>query len=80
MWQLFHCVAEQYEYEFEKLTIADGYVHILESFAPLDSIAAVVACFKSMSASETFRQFPEVKRELWKGGEPCTSLEQSAAM
>ena len=40
---------------------------VLVSFPPLDSIAKIVARFKSISASEIFRQFPEVKRELWKG-------------
>ena len=65
--QLFHHIAEQYDYEFEKLTIAEDHVHMLVSFPPRDSIAKVVARFKSISASEIFRQFPEVKRELWKG-------------
>jgi len=67
VYQLFHRIAEQYDYEFEELTIAEDHVHMLVSFPPRDSIAKVVARFKSISASEIFRQFPEVKRELWKG-------------
>ena len=65
--QLFHRIAEQYDYEFEELTIVEDHVHMLVSFPPRDSISKVVARFKSISAKEIFRQFPEVKRELWKG-------------
>ena len=65
--QLFHRIAEQFEYEIEKLEIAEDHIHMLVSFPPRDSIAKVVARFKSISASEIFHNFPGVKRELWKG-------------
>jgi putative transposase len=55
--QLFHRIAEQYDYELEKLTIAEDHVHMLVSFPPRDSIAKVVARFKSISASLPARYF-----------------------
>ena len=66
VYQLFHNIAEQYDYEIDKLEIAEDHIHMLVSFPPRDSISTVVARFKSISASEIFRNFPEVKRELWK--------------
>jgi len=50
------------------LRVAPDHVHIFLNFPPRYSIAHVVGVLKSISASEIFGEFPEVKKELW-GGE-----------
>ena len=48
--------------------MAPDHVHIFLSFPPRYSIAKVVGMLKSISASEIFEKFSELKKELW-GGE-----------
>ena len=50
------------------MRVAEDHVHIFLTFPPGYSIARVVGLLKSISASEIFDEFPEVKKELW-GGE-----------
>jgi putative transposase len=47
VYQLFHNIAEQYDYEIDKLEIAEDHIHMLVSFPPRDSIATVVARFRA---------------------------------
>jgi len=56
------------DFEIEAMEIAEDHVHIFLGFPPRYSIAKVVQRFKGRSAREIFREFPEVKKELW-GGE-----------
>ena len=66
--ELFHQIAESFDFEMEELAIAEDHVHVFLSFPPRYSIAKVVGILKSISASRIFHDHPEVKRELW-GGE-----------
>lgn len=66
--QLFKEIAENFEFEIDTMEISEDHVHIFLSFAPKYSIGKVVGIFKSISASEIFKEYPEVKKELW-GGE-----------
>ena len=66
--QLFHEIAENHDIEIDTLEIAEDHVHLFVSFPPRYSIASVVAKLKSISASVLFREFPELKQQLW-GGE-----------
>lgn len=61
-------IGERYDIEFEKLGYDDDHIHILASFPPKHSGSAVVRIFKSITAKQLFKQFPELKQELW-GGE-----------
>lgn len=61
-------IGERYEIEFERIGCDENHIHILCSFHPKYSIGEVVRKFKSITARELFRKFPEIKRELW-GGE-----------
>jgi putative transposase len=49
------------------MRITEDHVHIFLTFPPRYSIAHVVGLLKSISASEIFGEFPEVKKELWGG-------------
>jgi putative transposase len=66
--QMFREIAEAYEITIDEMEVSPDHVHIFCSFPPRHSIAQVVTRFKSLSARAIFREFPQVKRQLW-GGE-----------
>ena len=61
-------IAAHHGFEIQEMRVAPDHVHIFLGFPPRYSIAHVVGMLKSISASEIFDEFPEVKKELW-GGE-----------
>jgi len=61
-------IAERYDIEFEAIGTDGDHIHLLCSFKPSLSGADVVRIFKSITARELFKQFPELRKELW-GGE-----------
>ncbi len=65
-------IGERYEIEFEQLGCDKNHIHIhihiLCSFHPKYSIGEVVRKFKSITARELFKCFPQLRKELW-GGE-----------
>ena len=65
--ELFREIAENHDIEIDTMEIAKDHIHLFVSFPPRESIASVVGKFKSITASEIFREYPEVKRELWGG-------------
>lgn len=66
--QMFKEIAEAYDITIDEMEVSPDHVHIFCSFPPRYSIARVVGMFKSLSARAIFREFPQVKRQLW-GGE-----------
>ena len=66
--RIFREIAEKHDFEIDALTVSKDHVHIFLSFPPRYSIARVVGMLKGISASEIFREHPEVKKQLW-GGE-----------
>jgi len=66
--EIFLDIALHHGFEIQELRVAPDHVHMFLSFPPRYSIAHVVGMLKSISASEVFDKFPEVKKELW-GGE-----------
>ena len=66
--RLFEEISENHEFEIDTLEVAEEHVHIFLSFPPRYSISRVVGMLKSISASVIFKEYPEVKKELW-GGE-----------
>ena len=60
-------IAERYDIEFEKIGCDMNHIHLLASFAPKYSGSEVVGMFKSITARELFKQFPLLKKDLWKG-------------
>lgn len=65
---LFKRISEEFSFEIEEMEVAPDHVHVFLNFPPRYSISKVVGILKSISASEIFRAYPEIKRELW-GGE-----------
>jgi putative transposase len=61
-------IQERYDLEIEQVGCDINHIHVLCSFHPKYSGGDVVRLFKSITAREVFREFPEIKKELW-GGE-----------
>ena len=57
-----------YDIAILEMAVAGDHVHLFCSFPPRLSISQAVSRLKSLSARTIFREFPEVKRQLW-GGE-----------
>ena len=66
--EIAHNIADRYDIDFENIGTDGDHIHILCSFKPSYSGADVVRIFKSITARELFKQFPELRKELW-GGE-----------
>ncbi len=63
-----HQIEERYDITFENIGTDGDHIHILCSFKPSYSGSDVVRIFKSITARELFKQFPQLRKELW-GGE-----------
>ncbi len=61
-------VGERYEFEIEEIGCDGDHVHILLSAPPKNSPSTVMQVIKSITGRMMFKQFPEIKKQLW-GGE-----------
>jgi len=61
-------ISERYELEIEGLGCDLNHIHLLCSFHPKYAGGQIVRLFKSITAQELFKRFPELKKDLW-GGE-----------
>jgi putative transposase len=61
-------IAHSYDIMIDEMEVSSDHVHIFSPFPPRYSIAQVIGMFKGLSARAVFREFPQVKRQLW-GGE-----------
>jgi len=66
-------IAENFGFELVELEVAKEHVHVFLNFPPRYSIAKVVGILKSISASQLFSEYPELKkhlrkREFWEDG------------
>lgn len=61
-------IEERYEITMEQIGLDLDHIHLLCSFHPKYSVGSVVQKFKSITARELFKTFPELRKELW-GGE-----------
>ncbi len=59
---------ERYFFEMERLGCDGDHIHLLSNFSPKYSISSFVRLFKSLTARELFRKFPDLRKDLW-GGE-----------
>lgn len=64
---LLHQIAENNEITILEGEIVEDHVHLVVSFPPNKSISSVMKALKGASAREWFQQFPDTKKELWKG-------------
>ena len=64
--QVFRQIAEDVGFELDELEVAKDHVHIFLNFPPRYAIAKVVGILKSISVSRVFKEFPELREQLWK--------------
>jgi putative transposase len=63
-----HQISKRYDLTIEELGCDTNHIHLLCSFHPKYGGGQIVRLFKSITARELFKQFPNLKKELW-GGE-----------
>ena len=68
MKEMLNEIAAAYDIVIEEMEVSSDHVHIFCSFPPRLSISQVVTRFKSLSARAIFKEYPQIKRQLW-GGE-----------
>ncbi len=66
--ELFGEAAKVYEFDIKRMAVVEDHVHIFIGAAPKYSPGEIERVLKSKSAEVVFREFPEVREELW-GGE-----------
>ena len=65
---ILHEMAKRYFFVFETIGIDEDHIHMLVQAAPRYAPSRVIQIIKSLTAKEMFKNFPEIKDELW-GGE-----------
>jgi putative transposase len=63
--EVFGEIAERYGFEIDTMEVKEDHVHLFLSAPPRYSPAVVVQILKSISAKMAFKEFPELKRQLW---------------
>ena len=64
---IFDKIAEEYDFKIDTMEVMEDHVHIFVEAPPRYSPAQVVQVMKSISAREVFREFPELRKQLWAG-------------
>ena len=64
---IFDKIAEEYDFKIDTMEVMEDHVHIFVEAPPRYSPAQVVQIMKSISAREVFREFPELRKQLWVG-------------
>ncbi len=64
---IFNKIAEEYAFKIDTMEVVEEHVHIFVEAPPRYSPAQVVQIMKSISAREVFREFPELRKQLWAG-------------
>ena len=64
----FQEISERYGFDIDTMEVKDDHVHLFLSAPPRYCPARIVQIIKSISAKMVFKEFPEVKKQLW-GGE-----------
>ena len=65
--QIFRRIAEEYEWEIDEMAVESDHVHLFLQVPPRYAPAQVVQIMKSISARETFEQYPQLRKQLWAG-------------
>ncbi len=65
--EMFQRIAEEYGFHIDTMEVMEDHVHIFTEASPKYSPAEVVQIMKSISARETFKKFPKLKKQLWAG-------------
>jgi putative transposase len=61
-------VGERYHFDFDAIGTDGDHVHVFVGSEPKYAPSRVMQILKSITASQIFKAFPEIKKQLW-GGE-----------
>ncbi len=64
---MFNKIAEEYEFKIDTMEVMKDHVHIFVEVPPKYSPSQVVQIMESISAREVFREFPDLRKQLWAG-------------
>ena len=64
---IFNKIADEYEFRIDTMEVMEDHVHVFVEVPPRYSPAQVVQIMKSISAREVFKQFPDLRKQLWAG-------------
>ena len=64
---VFNKIAEEYSFNIDTMEVMEDHVHVFVEVPPKYSPARVVQIMKSISAREVFKEFPDLRKELWAG-------------
>ena len=65
--EIFREIAQVYEFEIDTMAVVEDHVHIFLSAPPKYAPCEVVRILKSRSAKAVFKEFSDVRKELWAG-------------
>lgn len=65
--EIFLDIANKHNLDVDIKRISDDYIYIVVNYPPKLSISTIAKMFKGHSAGRFFKQFPNVKDELWRG-------------
>ena len=60
-------IAEEYEFNIDIMEVMEDHVHIFVEAPPRYAPSRVVQIMKSITAREVFKQYPELRKQLWAG-------------
>lgn len=60
-------IATEYSWEIEEMAIEEDHVHLFLSAPPKYAPSRIAQILKSISAREIFKEFPQLRRQLWAG-------------
>ncbi|HEX7474738.1 MAG TPA: IS200/IS605 family transposase [Dehalococcoidales bacterium] len=60
-------IAEEYEFNLDIMEVMEDHVHIFVEAPPRYAPSRVVQIMKSITAREVFKQYPELRKQLWAG-------------
>ena len=65
--EIFDGISKRYYLNFHAIGYEEDHLHVLVEARPRYSPSQIMQICKSITAKEIFKQFPEVKEELWGG-------------
>ena len=63
--QICYDLGEKYWFDFDAIGTDGDHVHVFVGAAPRYSPSRVMQIIKSITAREFFKQYPEIKKQLW---------------
>lgn len=65
--EIFHQIADKYDMVIHELKVLADHVHLFVGVNPKFSLSNLFQYLKGISARMLFKEFPELKEELWGG-------------